>query len=98
MSLPRQLPSRASRLSRILRAVFDRGLTGWTLRILIGPGAGYGRWIFRRRVFLPIGWTLWIGRNVRGGISWGKRADMYRDRPWSLGVTRHGNAAPWVAH
>jgi hypothetical protein len=99
MPLPRHFPTnRKSRLSRAIRAVFDRGLTGWTLRIHIGPGAGYGWWVFNRRVFIPTGWTLWLGRNVRGGIRWGKRADMYRYRPWSLGITRNGNAAPYPTH
>jgi len=97
--MARHIPSnRESRIARLVRAVFDRGLTGWTFRIHIGPGAGYGRWILNRRLFVPTGWTLWLGRNVRGGIRRGKRADMYRDRPWSAGITRNGNAAPWAAH
>jgi hypothetical protein len=94
MSLPKHFPAnRNSLLSRIIRAVFDRGLRGWTLRILIGPGAGYGRWIFNRKLFIPTGWTLWIGRNVYGG-----RGDLYRTRPWSIGFTKAAPAVPHTAH
>jgi len=90
---------RNSRLARVARAVFDRGLTGWTLRVLIGPGAGYGRWIIGRRVFIPTGWTLWIGRNVRSGrLRDGRRGELYRDRPWSAGVTKDASAVPYAAH
>lgn len=98
--MTRHFPSnRKSCLASGIRAVFDRGLTGWTFHIHIGPGAGYGRWILNRRVFLPTGWTLWLGHNVRAGRLWnGQRGDMYRDRPWSCGVSRNGNAAPYAAH
>lgn len=85
--------NRQNRFARIVRAVFDRGLRGWTFVVHIGPGAGYGRWIFDRRVFLPIGWTFHIGRNVRAG-----GGDIYRDRPWSIGFTKNGNATPYAAH
>lgn len=95
MSAARHFPSnRNSRLARIVRAVFDRGRVGWTFKIHVGPSAGYGRWIFNRRVFLPTGWTLWLGRNVQGGIVNGERGNA---RPWSAGITRNGNAAPWAA-
>jgi len=99
MHRARHFPSnRSSRLRRLVRAVFDHEAHGWSFKVHVGPGAGYGWWILRRRVFVPTGWTLWIGRHVRGGRLWnGRRADMYRDRPWSIGITRDGNAAPYVA-
>jgi hypothetical protein len=90
----RHFPSnRYSLLSRIVRAVFDRGLVGWTFVIYIGPGPGYGRYVASRRFFIPTGWALWIGRNVKAG-----RGDLYRTRPWSAGITRHGNVVPYASH
>ncbi len=90
--------NRDSLLSRIIRAVFDRGLRGWTLAIHIGPGAGYGRWIFNRRIFIPTGWTFHIGRNVRNWKLPNGQRELYRDRKWSIGLTKNGNSTPYASH
>lgn len=79
-----------SHLSRLIRCVIDKTTKGWTFVVHVGPGAGYGRWILGRRLFVPTGWTLWIGRNVKGG-----GGDIYRSRPWSMGFSRNGNCCPW---
>lgn len=84
--------NRSTLLSRLARLVINRTAMGWIVYLHIGPAAGCGRWVLGRRLFLPTGWTGWIGRNVKGG-----RGDMYRVRPLSAGFTRNGNSYPWIS-
>lgn len=95
-----------ARLSFDSRSMFLGGRNVWFWRVrLDGTVKPWRRGMYSRGAGYINGFTAFIGRNVRNAkdasIALGRAAegvDLYCDTAFAAGVTRNGNAVPYVGH